>query len=724
MSLSSTIDYGYLYTREHESYELYQAVKLGIASNIPERDSQYATCEIMRGYFSTIIEIPKDKMVTIEKLLKSYFKSLGYHIEYNGGTEFFNIKILDLLVPFLKKLNINFKVLTDDEIAELTRINRARESFKKINKKRLIKYSLKLIVKPKPLEYQEEIIEKAKEYYKTANIGKLIWACGLGKTLFSLFLIETLGFKKILFGVPSDYLQQQVYTSILKLFPNQNNIVFVGGIRTASMSLIIKLMKQPIKEPIFIITTYASSYKLVSPDFTFDLKIGDEAHHLTGLELSEKSFKEFHKISSKKTLFMTATEKETDTRTSSTNYSMDDEELFGKYLDIKTIHWAIENRKITDYNVLLLKNTEDDIRSLMSSLHISDDNLELFMSAYMTLKSIEKYFTLTHVLIYTNNQKNAEIVKQFVNEILDTKTININKGELYNNALHSNSDLVFTEETAKFKNCKYGIISCVYIFGQGFDLPKLNGVTFAENMDSPIRIIQCTLRANRLDPSNPDKKSFIIIPYLDEDGWDSSSSSYEKVRKIIYKIRNFDENIENKIMLSGVKPSSFKKTSSEYVLIDEFNTENYELELEKIKLRLRHSKALHSKCSEEEDEYNYYRMINKRLGINSKKEYYTLCESNMELLKDPEEYFGKSGVWKGWDNFLTITVEKLLEKTKFRSKHEWISFCKEKNVKSTDDYKELCKEYPDLPINPSDVFKDFSSVSNELGLLKVGRLRR
>jgi len=49
---------GYIYIRNHPSYELENVYKLGKASNIPERDSQYATGEIKRGYFEIIFEIP------------------------------------------------------------------------------------------------------------------------------------------------------------------------------------------------------------------------------------------------------------------------------------------------------------------------------------------------------------------------------------------------------------------------------------------------------------------------------------------------------------------------------------------------------------------------------------------------------------------------------------------------------------------------------------------
>ena len=62
----------------------------------------------------------------------------------------------------------------------------------------------------------------------------------------------------------------------------------------------------------------------------------------------------------------------------------------------------------------------------------------------------------------------------------------------------------------------------VYIFlVKGFDLPKLNGVCIAGNMLSETRIVQYLLRPNRLDFENPNKKAYVIIPYIDTDDWEN-----------------------------------------------------------------------------------------------------------------------------------------------------------------------------------------------------------
>jgi hypothetical protein len=146
------------------------------------------------------------------------------------------------------------------------------------------------------------------------------------------------------------------------------------------------------------------------------------------------------------------------------------------------------NKKITDYNLIILKNTEYEIDSIINNLEIKDiiENKELFLASYMSLKSIEKYSDLSHILIYTN--KNAILVNNYIDIILKLNIININKNNYYNQVLYSNNKLNIKNELVKFQNASWAIISCVYIFSEGFDCPRLNGVVFGENMDSEINL--------------------------------------------------------------------------------------------------------------------------------------------------------------------------------------------------------------------------------------------
>lgn len=48
-----------------------------------------------------------------------------------------------------------------------------------------------------------------------------------------------------------------------------------------------------------------------------------------------------------------------------------------------------------------------------------------------------------------------------------------------------------------FKITKFGMITCVYCLGEGWDFPLLDGVVFAENKTPNIRIVQSVLRASK-----------------------------------------------------------------------------------------------------------------------------------------------------------------------------------------------------------------------------------
>ena len=100
---------GYIYVRNHPSYDVDDACKMGKAINIPERDTQYATGEIKRGYFEVVFEVPIEKMGIVERLLQNEFRELN--VKYDAGTEFYDKKIITLIEPYLIKLGIKYKKL-------------------------------------------------------------------------------------------------------------------------------------------------------------------------------------------------------------------------------------------------------------------------------------------------------------------------------------------------------------------------------------------------------------------------------------------------------------------------------------------------------------------------------------------------------------------------------------------------------------------------------------
>lgn len=676
---------GYLYIRKNEICDIYDAYKFGKVGNgnCPiKRFQSYITYEIKQGEVILLIKTTEN-VDLLESTLIKHFISIGYHIHFtNGGTEYFSKDIILQVIPKLQEMNIEFHVCSKEEIDE-------------IKQKVYPKKDDSII--PVPKDYQIETLRKMCDYYDEYDIGKIYWSCGLGKTMLSLFFIKNMRLNRVIIGVPSMSLQKQFKKEILKLFSNEENILCVGSIQTTDSRKISDFLENESLECKFLITTYHSCNLLLSlPEV--DLKIGDESHHLVGkMSSSDRNFLLFHQIKSSKTLFMTATEKIIEEKE---DYSMDNEEIFGKVIDSKSVKWAIENKKITDFQVIIIKNKEEDFNIIVEKFRISGESLEkqnvhLLISAYMTLKSLETIQKISHILIYTNTIDNAKLVNKYIDLLFENGLTPIPKADLYNSALYSKCGKDIKSELSIFRERRFGIISCVYLFGEGFDEPKLNGVCFADKMDSDIRITQYALRPNRLEEFNDSKIAFVIIPYLD----------FEKLTIIISKLRKIDDTIQSKMRLFEIITDGPKKPKPQNPLPEPMN-ENMD-ELEKLKIKLRHSKALSSYFSEIEDEYKYMRIVNNELNIQSKEEYIQRKEEHESYIENPVVHF--NGIWKNWIDFLGIDTSLFIQ-----SKTEWKKFCKNKQIKTIQEYKDACKIYPELPKNPNEFYIGFSNLFYEL----------
>lgn len=63
------------------------------------------------------------------------------------------------------------------------------------------------------------------------------------------------------------------------------------------------------------------------------------------------------------------------------------------------------------------------------------------------------------------------------------------------------------------------------------------------------------------------------------------------------------------------------------------------------------------KITEQQDEYNYVRSVNRDLKIKSKEEYMEKQRSHSHYIENPEEYFSEKGVWVDWCDFIGDTVK-------------------------------------------------------------------
>jgi predicted helicase len=276
--------------------------------------------------------------------------------------------------------------------------------------------------------HQQKSMDLTHEYFKTKSRGKLIMACGTGKTFNSLRIAEneTNGKGTILFLVPSIALMGQTLREWTTFSKEPINPICIcsdpdiskkktkndegTGYSVVDLALpastnvndIINQFKNIRKrnEGMTVVFSTYQSIEVISkvqkelrkeiPELEeFDMIICDEAHRTTGVTLSgedESSFTKVHDndfIKSKKRLYMTATPRlysdETKSKAAQSEAilcSMDDENLYGDEIYRIGFGEAVEKDLLTDYKVLILTLSDKDIPPAVQKM-IADKESEI-----------------------------------------------------------------------------------------------------------------------------------------------------------------------------------------------------------------------------------------------------------------------------------------------------------------------------------------------------------
>lgn len=284
-----------------------------------------------------------------------------------------------------------------------------------------VTHKVKLLDKKKPRQHQIEALAAVKEGLAEADRGKIIMACGTGKTYTALHIAEQMVGKggRVLFLVPSLSLMSQSIRewSIDANIPLRSFAVCSDsqvGVRKAADGDVADIDVHDLEIPAtthgttiaakatpaapdsmtVVFSTYQSIQAVSAAQLTyglpeFDLIICDEAHRTTGVKLADEEESNFIRvhdaayIRGKKRLYMTATPrifgdavKKTADEADAVLCSMDDANLFGETLFTRNFSWAVQNGLLTDYKVIVLAVDEEAVSAGVQRL-LADENSEL-----------------------------------------------------------------------------------------------------------------------------------------------------------------------------------------------------------------------------------------------------------------------------------------------------------------------------------------------------------
>ncbi|CAK0750776.1 hypothetical protein CCP3SC5AM1_1720001 [Gammaproteobacteria bacterium] len=282
------------------------------------------------------------------------------------------------------------------------------------------------IIKPKKKlrPHQEHALENVLTGLQNADRGKLIMACGTGKTFTSLKIAESVAGKngRVLFLVPSLALLSQSLTEwtqesaiplhcfavcsdsdVGKKRKKDDDTVqtFTHELRypatTNAESLAREINKRHDPQHMSVVFSTYHSIEVIhraqkDHEFdNFDLIICDEAHRTTGAIFEgeeESTFVKVHNnnfIHATKRIYMTATPriygnsaKALAEKDNVTLCSMDDETLYGTLLHAITFSEAVQRKLLVDYKVIVLAVEEKHVSRRLQSL-LKDENNQLKM---------------------------------------------------------------------------------------------------------------------------------------------------------------------------------------------------------------------------------------------------------------------------------------------------------------------------------------------------------
>lgn len=366
-----------------------------------------------------------DKYIT-KSDVDTFLATSSKTFEVNGDTVMFSQR---LWISTTNKWNATAELTIKKQMPPVRRLNLIDLESDDVDWEKLEQGLYGKASRPQPFvikEHQQKAIDKTHEYFKTHDRGKLIMACGTGKTFTSLKIAEreTDNNGLVLFLVPSIALLGQTLRSW-----SQQASVPINAVCICSDSQVSKqeikndevavsvldlalpastdtdfivrqldsIRKKGNKGMTVVFSTYQSievisraQAKMLSHTNNeygiFDLIICDEAHRTTGVTLKgtdESAFIKVHDnnfIKAKHRIYMTATPRlyTSEARKKAEENdailcSMDDVSMYGEEIYRIGFGEAVEKQLLTDYKVLILAVGDKDITPALRDVITNED---------------------------------------------------------------------------------------------------------------------------------------------------------------------------------------------------------------------------------------------------------------------------------------------------------------------------------------------------------------
>ena len=423
--------------------------------------------------------------------------------------------------------------------------------------------------------HQMEALEAALVHYRDHNRGKMIMACGTGKTFTSLRITEAIldgdlevGEGRpgcVLFLAPSISLVGQTLREWVSNSVNELNAICVCsdttvtkkrteddvGERVEDLGLPattdpgkIAFRAMVSKDTTVVFSTYQSIDAVIAAQQhglpEFDLIICDEAHRTTGVIIDkqdESSFTKVHDnnlLRSKRRLYMTATPRlygekgKADARRAAVEIcSMDDESKYGREFYTLNFGSAVEKDLLSDYKVLILTTTTSDIPEILKRHWAdwkgeidTDTNCKIWGCLNALAKNVAYDTTLKttdpapmrSAVSFCRSIKVSRALCEMFNKVANDPMSPLPATMKHIDGSMNSMDRDQLLTWLKDGSKRCHILSNVRCLSEGVDVPALDAVLFMDSKGSIVDIVQSVGRVMR--KAEGKRYGYIIIPIV------------------------------------------------------------------------------------------------------------------------------------------------------------------------------------------------------------------
>ena len=460
-------------------------------------------------------------------------------------------------------------------------------------------------------EHQKEAFDDVINGFNESDRGKLIMACGTGKTFTALQIAEKIAGVggRVLYLVPSiglfsqamrEWAEQQSIphryigicsdTKAGKMSEDASILELEIPVTTDHTAISEALQKNDEANMKVVFCTYHSLPIVEAAQDTgappFDIVLCDEAHRTTGIEDRDDKTSPFvlvhdkGRIRAKKRLYMTATSrlytegaKAKAARHDIEVFSMDDPETYGEEFHRLPFSRAVEQDLLSDYKVVVLAMSEQSTDAALQTYRASTGNeinindATKIVGCWRALQNPEiksadkqEIQPLTRAIAFTNTIAASKSLVQHWDGIIESAIERMPEDQRpssfkcetehvdgQHNALKRKARIEWLKGDA---NGVCRILSNARCLSEGIDVPALDAVLFMSPRNSHVDIVQAVGRVMRKAPGKT--YGYIVLPVAIPAGTDpadalNDNQRFASVWNVLRALRSHDDRLNAEI---------------------------------------------------------------------------------------------------------------------------------------------------------------------------------